>query len=857
MRTKKKLYILPVAAAVLALLILVVALNTGARLEPSSLKVAAAEDTAAFTPVSGGEVCLENDKVQFTLDAATTHFTVLDKVTGTSFASYAPAAVEAGGDGFYSSEIVVDYYNADGLQKTMYSADNSVGFGSFTVEASESAVRVCYDIRESATDIFVPAVFTKATFEEEILGKLNAGQKRRIIRYYKLRNAQDNADLVSAYPELKNQELYIVIDSMSATDQKEVTEYFNALGYTPEKYAADTAEMDITETEYDVPAKFRIPVEYRVTEDGFTATVLSDQITSASESHTLSEVHMLPLFGSVAEPRDGYLLIPDGSGALMTLKERTDQRLNVKIYGVDESVDKEQTVQITQNAVMPIFGMNRGDSGFFAVIEGAAECATVRGRVLGESNFSSMLYPSFLLRSSDTTDIAAYSAVNALNLYAKESVATAPSVHYMLLGQENCDYSSMAKVYREYLTGQGVFTGRLAEGMPLYLDFTGYVTENASFLGVPYGAKTLLSTLEGIDQATDALYADGVTDIALRLKGYSYNGMQNSMVDSFRLLSGVGSTGQLEALAGKLRQNGGLLYLDDPIDIVYKDGAFDRFSKLTHAAKKINRMVVKRGFYDPVFVSKDRLSGSYYLLSPRYYEALAGSFTTSFEKKMGSLGDYGYSWAGYGSRLIGDYQASDTIDRTEARRMADSAVARAAGFGSILTEGGNMYAVAQADTLLEVPLSDSAYRVVTEKVPFYSMVLHGYRNYAGAALNLAADAETAWLNTIESGASMYYSCMTEPYTVVKNLERRQTLYPISETLCHAEIVERYQAYAPVFERLSTQVIDRHEITPEGVHLTVYEDGTVVAVNYTTQALTWENVTVEPRSFAVVQRENTP
>lgn len=125
----------------------------------------------------------------------------------------------------------------------------------------------------------------------------------------------------------------------------------------------------------------------------------------------------------------------------------------------------------------------------------------------------------------------------------------------MLLGQENCDYSSMAKVYREYLTGQGVFTGRLAEGMPLYLDFTGYVTENASFLGVPYGAKTLLSTLEGIDQATDALYADGVTDIALRLKGYSYNGMQNSMVDR----SGAVRRGQHRAAggaAGKLRQNG-------------------------------------------------------------------------------------------------------------------------------------------------------------------------------------------------------------------------------------------------------------------------------------------------------------
>lgn len=857
MRTKKKLYILPVIAAILALVILVVALNIGARLEPSSLKASAMEDTDTFAPVSGGEACLENDRLRFTLDAATTHFTVLDKVNGTVFDSYAPAAVEAGGDSFYSSEIVVDYYNADGLLKTMYSADNSVSFGSFTVEASENAVRVCYDIRESATDIFVPAVFTKETFEEDILSKLNAGQKRRIIRYYKLRNAQDNADMVSAYPELKKQELYIAIDSMSATDQKEVTEYFNALGYTPEKYAADTTGMDISEIEYDLPAQFRIPVEYRVTENGFTATVLSDQITSVSESHTLSEVHMLPLFGSVAEPQDGYLLIPDGSGALMTLKDRTNHSLNVRVYGVDESVDKEQTVQITQNAVMPVFGMNRGDSGFFAVIEGAAECATVRGRVLGESNFSSMIYPSFLLCSTDTTDIAAYSSVASLNLYAKKSVATAASVRYILLGQENRDYSSMAKIYREYLTEQGIFDERLTDGTSLYLDFTGYVTENASFLGVPYGAKTILSTLDGIDQVTDTLYADGVTDIALRLKGYSHNGMQNSMVDSFKLLSGVGNTGQLETLATKLRQNGGFLYLDDPIDIIYKDGAFDRFSKLTHAAKKINRMVVKRGFYDPVFISKDRLSGSYYLLSPRYYEALTGLFATSFEKKMGSSENYGYSWAGYGCRLIGDYQASDTINRTEARRMADSAIARAAGFGSILTEGGNMYAVAQADTLLEVPLSDSSYRVVTESVPFYSMVLHGYRNYAGAALNLAADAETAWLNTIESGASMYYSCMTEPYMVVKNLEHRQTLYPIPEALCHTEIVERYQAYAPIFDCLSTQVIDRHEITPEGVHLTAYEGGTIVAVNYTTQALTWEDVTVEPRSFTVVQRENTP
>ena len=859
MRRKKKLYIcLSAIAAVLVLAVPTVTLLTGNRLEASAVsgKTDNAASDETFTPVSEGEIVLENDRVRFVLDAKTTHFTVSDKGAGSAFASYASAAAE-GSDGLYFSELAIDYYNADGLQKSLYSTDNSVRFGSYTVEKSNNAVRVTYDIRESETDIFVPSVFTKETFEEEILGKLNVGQKRRIIRYYKLRSAEENADLVSAYPELKKQDLYIVIDSMNAKDQTEVTEYFNAVGYTAEKYAADTAEMDITETEIDVPAKFHVPVEYRITKDGFTSAVLSDRITSASEKHTLTNVHLLPLFGSVAEVRDGYLFIPDGSGALMSIAERSNQRLNVKIYGADASVDKEQNTQITQSAVMPVFGMNRKDSGFFAVIESAAECATVCGRVLGDSNLSSMVYPSFLVRSVDETDIAAYSSVTSFSLYAKKAVTDPLTVRYILLDDQNCDYSSMAKTYRAYLTEKGVFDRRLTDGTPLYLDFTGYVTTDASFLGIPYGAKTVLSTVDGMDKAVDALQADGVTDLSVRLKGYSHNGMQNAMVDSFKPVSDVGSTKALQALAAKLQQNGNLLYVDDPIDIVYKDGSFDRFSKLTHAAKKINRMVVKRGFLDPVFLAKDRLIGSYYLLSPRYYEALTDAFVTAFEKKMGSPADYGYAWAGYGSRLIGDYQASDTIDRAEARRMADNAAARAESFGSLMTEGGNMYAVARADTLLKIPLSDSSYRVVTEKVPFYAMVLHGYRSYAGAALNLASDAETAWLNTIESGASMYYSCMTEPYTVVKNLARQQMLYPIAETLSHKEIVDRYTAWAPTFERLSTQLIERHETTPEGIHLTVYEDGTVIAVNYGTKALTWNNVTVEPRNFAVVQQEKMP
>lgn len=856
MRLKKKHFIYIIAAAVFIILALIAIFGSRNRMKASELlkdaEYATADDSA-FSDVTG-EVRLENERFLFTMNAATTHFTISDKTTGESYSSVNKLSDAENASGLYGSEIAVDYYDANNQHRTLYSYENSVAFESFQVKASEDAVRVYYDVREAKDDIFIPTVLTKENFEENILKNLGAGQKRRIIRYYKLRNAEDNKDLLSRYPELKNQELYIVVDTMNAADQKEVTECFKTAGYTREQYTKDTADMEITEIDIDLPAQFYVPVEYKLTEKGFEVNLLSDKIISVSDDYTLAEIQVLPMFGSIAEESEGYFLVPDGSGALISFREQANTTFNIKVYGSDEAIDREQNSQITQRPVMPVYGMNRGDSGFFAIIDGAAECATVKSQVLGESNLSTAIYTGFLLRSYDETSIAAYSMKTSLNIYAKGIVTEIPSVQYILLGKDDCDYSSMAKHYREYLTEQGILTERLQEGQMLYLDFTGYVSEQATFLGIPYNDKIILSTVDHIDKVINGLYDEGITDLSVRLKGYSHGGLHNAVMDSFKITSDIGNKKKIQSLAGLLKQNGGLLYLEDAVDIVYDDAAFDSFDKVTHAAMRINQMPTKRGDYNLVLSGKRYVMNQYYAVSPQYYEYLASSFISSLEKKLGSAESYGYSWAGYGNHVTGDYRKADVIDRTEARKYADSAVSLAEGFAGIMTEGGNMYALAQVDTILNAPLSDSAYGVVTEGVPFYQMVIHGYKNYAGAALNIAADSEKEWLKTIENGASMYYSCMTEDYTKIKDMNYRQTLYPISEELCHDEIVSRYQEYQDVFARLATQVIENHEITEDKLHLTTYEDGTVVAVNYEDHAIQWNDITVEARSYAVADRQ---
>lgn len=856
MRLKKKHFIYIIAAAVCIILALIVVFGTKNRMVESDLQKDAEYTTAddsAFSDVSG-EVRLENERFLFTMDAATTHFTISDKTTGVSYSSVNRLSDEENASGLYGSEIAVDYYDTNNQHRTLYSFENSVAYESFQVKSSGDTVRVYYDVKETKDDIFIPTVLTKENFEENILKNLGAGQKRRIIRYYKLRNAEDNKDLLSRYPELKNQELYIVIDTMNAADQKEVTECFKTAGYTREQYTKDTADMEITEIDIDLPAQFMVPVEYKLTEKGFEVKLLSDRISSVSDDYTLSEIQVLPMFGSIAEESEGYFFVPDGSGALVSFRDQVNSTFNIKVYGNDDAVDREQNSQIAQRPVMPVYGMNRGDSGFFAIIEGAAECATVKSQVLGDSNLSTAIYTGFLLRSYDETSIAAYSMKTSLNIYAKEMVSEIPSVQYMLLGKDDCDYSSMAKRYREYLIEQGVLTERLQEGETLYLDFTGYVSEQATFLGVPYDDQIILSTVDHIGEVVTGLYDEGITDLSVRLKGYSHSGLRNSVMDSFEITSDIGNKKNIRSLADLLKENGGLLYLEDTVDVVYDDSVFDGFDKVTHAAKRINQMPTKRGDYNLVISGKKYIMNNYYVVSPRYYEYLTSAFIDSFEKKMGTTEEYGYSWSGYGNHVTGDYRKTDVIDRAEARKYADSAVSLAEGFAGIMTEGGNMYALAQVDTILNVPLSDSAYDVVTEGVPFYQMVIHGYKNYAGAALNIAADSEKEWLKTIECGASIYYSCMTENYTKIKDMNYRQTLYPITEELSHDEIVSRYQEYQGVFARLATQVMEHHEITEDGLHLTTYEDGTVVAVNYENHAIKWNDITVEAKSFAVAERQ---
>lgn len=848
---KIKIYII---LAVVLVAILALFFTSGRKLIPSEKPKSSTSITAeegGFLPVEEEEVFIENDNMSLVMDTATTHFTVQDKKSGAIYHSVTDVESDKAGTKKYLSELILDYYDSDSMIYTMYSQDNSVAFKTYEIKATKDAVRVYYDIRSRQETLFVPTVFTKEVFEERIISNLAAGPARRMKLYYRLYNSDDEK-MVEQYSELANQELYILIDGLTEKDHVEITDFFKDLNYTLEDYQEDIVGIENSHAGVGEDKSFLVPVEYRLTEDGFCATVLADQIETRSSSVYLANIHLLPSFAGFCEEREGYLFVPDGSGGIVSFTKNAGAVYSQQLYGVDYAVDDQLTTQISENAIMPVFGMNRGDSGFLAIIEDAAEAATIQAQVFGDTNLGTSIFARFQMLTHDVTHIAmANDGMPVFNLYATEMNDGLPSVRYVLLDKEHCDYSAMAQSYREYLVAQGILTKRIEnEGTALYLDYTGYTTDAASFFGIPYDEDISLSTVEHILEYVGRLHDEGVDSFSVRLKDYTGGGTNNGMVGEFDIYKIVGNNKEVKQLAEILHSKKQTLYLEHPLGRVYKDTMFDEFNRLEHGSRRVNKMVVTRGDSDIVLGSLSKRHNDYYLLSPKYYQSLVEGFSDSVEAKLENTEYLGYSWSLFGRTLSGDYNMGQTITRGQAVTMAQNALASVEDFQSIMTEGGNMYVLPYADTIVNLPMSDSDFGTVTEAIPFYQMVVHGYVNYAGAALNTVSDSSTEFLKSIESGASLYYSCMTEDYKKIKDLSYRQKLYPVSMELCYDNIISQYQEYEELFTKLASQLIVQHDILEEGVHMTTYEDGTVVVVNYNQEPFTINNTIVEAKNYKV-------
>ncbi|RAP78020.1 DUF5696 domain-containing protein [Paenibacillus montanisoli] len=792
-----------------------------------------ANTKAEHEALNGMEQLSETESLALFINRETAEIAVKDKRTGyVWFSNPAERANDPIASPLYkselSSQLLLTYYNEKGQVNRLNSYDDSVSKKQVVITPTKTGAKVVYQFGKAAggTDN-IPAIISKKRFEERILAKLPDDDTRKQVTYkyrfnedkqvYEVRNLQDNVKL-------------------------ELSGYLTAAGYTKEDAAQDNEENGVAGEAAEESAQFTIPLEYSLDGDQFIVSIDTKEVRY-SPAFPLASVQVLKHFGAADVQKDGYIFVPDGSGALIRLNNK---RLNAEpykmpVYGADGTFDVKEQVLTSTPIRLPVFGMKQNDHAMFGIIENGDALASVLADISGRYDSYNSVGAEFQFVAMDYYTLSSGTKTSSVPMFQKHPYQGELRVRYGFLSGSKADYIGMAGEYRDYLVAKHQLE-KLAPkpNSPFILELEGAFRKQKSFLGIPYNATESLTTYDEAVKLLKQLKEQGIEDIALRYVGWFNGGIRHSSPADVEAVGALGGKKDLQELIEYTKQNRIGLYPDVAFLEKYK-GAKNSADFLDRRSAAIYR-------YDPVMYIKDKSSFSHYVLSAGKLEGTVDDFIADFEK----LDTDGVSLRDMGNEVNSDFNPDRPVTRQDARDIALQETGKLKQqSGSLMVNGGNAYTVPYADLIVGAPTSSNRLNITDEDVMFYQIALHGYADLAGAPFNRNEyqNPRISMLKALETGSAIYYQWYYNEASVVKDTAY-DDLYALHYADWLEEAVSLYREANPVLKEVRSQTITGHRALADRVVETTFENGVAIIVNYNKTAVNVNGIEIGAESFRV-------
>ncbi|WP_195576380.1 DUF5696 domain-containing protein [Paenibacillus sp. 1001270B_150601_E10] len=778
------------------------------------------------------EQVAENDDLKLYLNRSTAEIAVVDKKNSyTWFSNPQERSNDTLAAPLYqaelASQLIVNYYSENGQLNRMNSYDESVAKQQIQIESIENGVQVTYTFGD-ASDArgIIPQTIHKEQMEAKILSKLpDEDAKKRWLSRYRL-------DEETGIYRVRQLQDYIA---------EEMAELLKSIGYTEEDALADEGEAAAEQTDVKQKPEFQVALQYKLDGDQLVAIVPSDKV-SYKTSFPLASIDVLPFFGAAGTDAKGYMIVPDGSGALIHLNS---EKLNAEpyvmpVYGPDDMFKAEEQWQINEKTRMPIFGMKQDDRAFIGMIEDGDGLATILADISGRNHSFNSISSRYRILAMDRYTLTSGTKSSSVPMLEKKGYEGELRIRYSFLSGDEANYVGMADVYRDYLTK--IFGWKPVEGTsaPFVLELLGSFPKQKSFLGIPYTSNEALTTFDQAQTIAAMLKDAGVDDLAMRYVGWFNDGIRHESPKSVSVDRVLGGKKDWMALS---------IFADKENISLYADVALmEQYETSKHASYYLMQSKARKYEYDPVMNMENKSGFSYTLLSP----AKLGDVTTAFVTRLKKLGTDGVSLRDLGDTLYSDFNPSQMITRQDALRTAkETALSIQQSGERVMVNGGNVYVLPAADLVVNAPTMSSRANLSDEDVPFYQIVLHGFVDLAGQPFNQGSmvDVRTSMLKAAETGMSVYYSWFYADPSAVKNTEYDSYMSQ-SYATWKDEAIKQYKELSELHQATRGQLITGHGKLSDGVTWTEYENNVAVIVNYTNDVVQVKGHQIEPMSFLV-------
>jgi hypothetical protein len=686
--------------------------------------------------------------------------------------------------------------------------------------------------------------------------------------------AQVTEDMMS---QLLDNPTYILKQRVLPWDRTKLVATFKQIGYLPDDVGIDHEANNLPAPEMNVET-FDVTVEYTLDDNSLIVTIPISKVRypkdveaqlayvkGANErfqgqvgrgniyeyfgplegnlvTFPLYSLSVLPFFGAAPKGTEGYIFVPDGSGALLDITRLNDSGYRQRVYGSDYVIpslveDPNNWVPIVKpyEATMPVFGMKKGDAAFFSVIESGAPQAFVTAQISGSANNYSAVSTDFVLMPFDTIELGTTARSErggdkSINVYAERLPSADIRIRYAFLDAETGDYVGMAQYYQQYLVERGILKRTSTDGkVPFFVEIVGAVEKKVPVLGIPITRAVAMTTLDEVREIVDELSVAGIDDIVVKYSGWLPGGIDHEFPNRAVVEPAIGDTKKLKALDDYLRQKGVEFFPS-----VY-------FQLISFTADNVN---LRRDAAESPSRNRDA-----YILSPGRLGAILSSFLEGYRKfdlDGIALDDLGYI-------LSADYDPDNMIDRSQALEIVLDQLKRLRDQEGLelLVEFPNLYAVPYAKYITGMPLESNQFSSVTESVPFMQMVTRGFSTYAGGALNFSANMTKEVLKSIEVGASPGFRFTYREPSIVKGTDYA-SLYSGYYRDWISEAARIYRDMRPFLSKIVDQRIVDHERISEGVYRTTFENGVAVVVNYGSTPIEVNGIRVDGASYSVIE-----
>ena len=595
---------------------------------------------------------------------------------------------------------------------------------------------------------------------------------------------------------------------------------------------------------------FVIPVQYVLEEDCLAASIISEGIeeevwedpdTDPEKKQSVMNVALLPFMGAAGSDDEGYLIIPDGSGALIHFNNgRTGAAIYQQdVYGRDDALTIRKAATTTYDVNMPLFGIVRNGRALMAVVENgdyqAQLNAMVNGQLTGYSNayfaaqYIHMEANTIMPGSEHSTDV-----MLPTNTFRDMGNFT---VRYYPLAAENATYADVAAAYRAQLG----LKESIVDAATQQLEMVASIPSIDTFLGVPYKSVRVLTSYEQAAQTLRDFAAEGLNDLTLRYTGWSKQSVRGKMVTGLDLDNRLGGKKAFDGLRQAVQETGAEMVLAVDLIDIYEDGngywsLFAATDSVNSTAKQVPEFLQSTGYQDPE-------GKPWYLLSPDKVPEAARKLAENLSGQVD-----GVSLSMLGNTVYSSFGKTG-ISRTSAGMYWQQALETLSGkIQTLSAKTASAYAFPYIEQVDATPCASSRFEVTDMEIPFYQMVTHGAMVLYTEPANEDGNVRKALLRAIEYGMYPSWRVIAGDTALLSGTDYA-SWHAASLDAWREEIKNTAAWMAPLGVYAGMQMTGHEQVTAT-LSVTTYANGDMVLVNYGSEDAEHLGVTVPALGYAI-------